>query len=228
MLLARPSGHLDVLGSIPPVYRKAVLEQCQRRSLPKGAAVWTQGDPADCVAFLYSGKAMSSYQSRNGKTGTTGFWCAGDLLGAGDLGGSTARQMTVRCVEPCVVYLLPFERFDDLVRRFPELAQAMIRAMSVRLRWVSLLAVTLETESALQRICAVLLALSERFGAACEQGVLIELNLTHENLAAIAGVSRQFANSTLRELRRRGLLANRKRSLIITDTAALDRLANRL
>lgn len=225
MLYPRPNGHLDVLGSIPPVYRKAVLEQCQRRSFAKGATVWSQGDAADCVGFLYSGKAMSSYQSRNGKTGTTGFWCAGDLLGAGDLGGSTARQMTVRCLEPCVVYLLAFERFDDLVRRFPELGQAMIRAMSVRLRWVSLLAVSLETESALQRIGAALIALSERFGARCEHGVLIELNLTHENLAAIAGVSRQFANSTLRDLRRRGLVASRKRSLIITDPAALEKLS---
>lgn len=226
MRYVRPTGHLDVLGSIPPVYRKPVLEQCQRRSLPKGDKVWTQGDPSDCVAFLYSGKAMSSYQSRNGKTGTTGFWCAGDLLGAGDLGGSTARQMTVRCLEPCVIYTLSFERFDDLVRRFPEVAQAIIRAMAVRLRWVSLLAVTLETQSAFERICAVLCALSERFGTNCEQGTLIDLNLTNENLAAIAGVSRQFTNSTLHELRARGLIVNRKRMLIITRPAALEELTH--
>jgi len=221
----RPSGHLDVLGSIPPTYRQAVLEQCVRRQFAKGRTVWSQGEPADCVAFLFSGQAMSSYQSRNGKTGTTGFWCAGDLLGAGDMGGSTTRHMTVRCLEPCVIYTLSFERFDDLVRRSPELALAIIRAMSVRLRWVSLLAVTLETQSALERICGVLLALSERFGSACGEGTLIDLNLTNENLAAIAGVSRQFTNSTLRELRGRGLLLSRRRALIVTDAAALEQLA---
>lgn len=225
---ARANGHLDVLGSIPPAYRKAVLDQCERRHVPKGKTLWTQGARAEFVAFLFSGKAMSSYQSRNGKIGTTGFWCAGDLLGAGDLGEpATARQMTVRCLEPCVIYTLSFERFNELVRRFPELAQAMIRAMSVRLRWVSLLAVTLETQSAVERICAVLIALSERFGTACEQGVLIDLNLTNDDLAAISGVSRQFTNATLRDLRSRGLLLSRKRSLIVTDPAALDELAHR-
>jgi CRP-like cAMP-binding protein len=224
---ARADGHLDVLGSIPPAYRQAVLEQCERRSVAKGKTVWSQGEPADCVAFLYSGKAMSTWQSRNGKTGTTGFWCAGDLLGAGDMGGSTARHMTVRCLEPCVIYTLPFERFNDLVRRFPELASAIIRAMSVRLRWVSLLAVTLETQSAFERICGVLIALSERFGIPGEGGVLIDLKLTNDDLAAIAGVSRQFINSTLQDLRKRGLIAGRRHNVVITQPDRLQELAYR-
>ncbi|MBA2412237.1 MAG: Crp/Fnr family transcriptional regulator [Burkholderiaceae bacterium] len=81
----RADGHLDVLGSIPAAYRKAVLEQCDRCLLAKGQTMWKQGDRAEYVAFLFSGKAMSSYRSRNGKTGTTGFWCAGDFLGAADI-----------------------------------------------------------------------------------------------------------------------------------------------
>jgi hypothetical protein len=39
---------------------------------------------------------MSWYQARNGKTGTTGFWCAGDFLGAADVGTFSTRQQTVR------------------------------------------------------------------------------------------------------------------------------------
>lgn len=222
---ARPTGHLDVLGSIPPAYRQAVLEQCERRVVAKGKTVWSQGEPADCVAFLFSGKAMSSYQSRNGKTGTTGFWRAGDLLGAGDMGGSTTRHMTVRCMEPCVIYTLPFERFNDLVLRFPELAQAMIRAMSVRLRWVSLLAVTLETQSAFERICGVLIALSECFGVPGEDGVLIDLKLTNDDLAALAGVSRQFTNATLQDLRKRALIGGRGHRVVVTRPGGLEALA---
>ena len=221
----RADGHLDVLGSIPAEYRSAVLEQCERRVLRKGELIWSQGERAECVAFMLSGKAMSSYQSRDGKTGTTGFWCAGDILGAADLGTPTTRMMTLRCLEECVIYTLSYERFDALVRRFPELAHAVIRALSVRLRWVAQLAVRLETHSAFERICAVLCALCERFGAPSEHGVLVDIKLTHDDLAAIAGVSRQFANSTLRGLQKRGLLATRKRSLILTDLGALDALA---
>ena len=50
-------------------------------------------------------------------------------------------------------------------------------------------------------------ALSERFGVPSDDGVLIDLKLTNDDLAAIAGVSRQFTNSTLQDLRKRGLIA---------------------
>jgi CRP/FNR family cyclic AMP-dependent transcriptional regulator len=221
----RTDGHLDLLGSIPPAYRKAVLEQCKRRVLARGELIWAQGEPAEYVAFLFSGKAMSWYEARNGKTGTTGFWCAGDFLGAADVGTVSTRQQTVRCLEECVIYTLSFERFDDLVRRFPELALAVIRALSVRLRWVAQLAVTLETQPAFERICTVLLALSERFAADSDEGVRIDLKLTNEDLAAIAGVTRQFTNTTLHDLRKRGLLITRRQNLILTDRAAIEKLA---
>src|SRR4029077_19388123 len=133
-----------------PTYRKAVLEQCKRRVLAKGELIWSQGEPAEYVAFIVSGKVMSWFQARNGKTGTTGFWCAGDLLGAADVGTGSVRQQTLRCLERCVIYTLSFSRFEDLVGRFPELAVAVIRALSIRLRSVAQLAVSLETQPAVE------------------------------------------------------------------------------
>ncbi len=220
-------GHLDVLRSIPEEYRSAVVEQCERRVVRKGRNIWDQGEPAEFVAFLVSGKAMSVYQSHHGKTGTTGFWCAGDILGAGDLGSKTTRQMTVRCLESCVLYTISYPRFHALIRRFPELGEAVIQALSLRLRWVARLAVMLETQSGYERVCAVLLALADRFAAPSAQGTLIDLKLTNEDLASISGVSRQYVNATLGDLRKRGLVRMRKRDIILPDCEKLASAAPR-
>ncbi len=217
-------GHLDVFGAIPTEFRTAVLEQCARRVLSKGQTIWNQGEPAEYIAFLVSGAAMSLYQDRTGKTGTTGVWCAGDILGAGDLGLRTTRQMTLRCLQSCVMYTLSYARFQKLLRLFPELADAVIRALSLRLRWVAQLAVMLQTQSGRERVCAVLLALADRFGRTAEQGTLIDLQLTNEDLAAISGLSRQFVNATLGDLRKRGLLRAQRRSIVLVDSEALARL----
>jgi CRP/FNR family transcriptional regulator len=216
-----PTGHLDVLAAIPAEYRAAVVEQCDRRTFRNGQTVWTQGDAAEYVAFVVKGKAMSLYQSPSGKVGTTGFWCAGDIIGAGDLGSRTTRQMTVHCLEPCVLYTLSYIRCNALVDRFPELAHAIIHALSLRLRWVARLAVILQTESGYQRISEVLLALADRFGVQSPHGVLIDLKLTHEDLASMSGVSRQYANITIGELRKRGLVRVEKRAIILTDCTRL-------
>ena len=215
------TGHLDVLAAIPSEYRAAVVEQCDRRAFRRGQTVWAQGDPAEYVAFVVKGKAMSKYQSPSGKVGTTGFWCAGDIVGAGDLGSRTTRQMTVHCLEPCVLYTLAFDRFAALVERFPELAHTVVHAVSLRLRWVSRLAVILQTESGSQRISEVLLALADRFGVPSPNGVRIDLKLTHEDLASMSGVSRQYANITLGQLRKRGLVRLETRSIILIDSTKL-------
>jgi CRP-like cAMP-binding protein len=221
----RADGHWDVLGGLSPSCRDAVIAQCKRRSVAKGTTLWVQGAPAQFLAVVDSGKVVSHYQARNGKAGTIGFWCAGDIVGLGDIGVINTRQHTLRCLERCTFLILPFEDFYELVRRFPEFGLAVIRAFSIRLRWVAQLAVNLETGSASERICAVLLTLSERFGVPCEEGVLINLQLTNEQLAAIAGVTRQFTNSTLRALRERGLLASRQRAIILTDVTGIERIA---
>ena len=220
-------GHLDVLGAIPPEYRDAVLDQCRKQCLGRGETVWHQGDAAHHVAFLVEGKAMSTYHSPSGKAGVTGFWLSGDLLGAGDLGGAGVRLMTVRCLDDSVIYTLETDRFYAILRRFPEFAQQIVRALSIRLRWVAHLALILETHSTLGRVCGVLLALAERFGQAHEDSVIISLSLTHDDLAAMVGVSRQFMNSTLRELRQKGFIRLGRRRIIILDPERLERLACR-
>ena len=47
--------------------------------------------------------------------------------------------------------------------------------------------------------------------------MLLDLKLTHEDLASMSGVSRQYANITLSNLRKRGYLRMQKRSIILTD-----------
>lgn len=53
---------------------------------------------------------------------------------------------------------------------------------------------------------------------------LRDLKLTNEQLAAISGISRQFTNSTLQTLRKRGLVSG-GREIVLTDLAALERIA---
>lgn len=223
----RAHGHLDVLDGLPAACRDAVIERCKRRTVAKGKPLWTQGEPARFLAILTAGKVMSLYEARNGKAGTIGFWCTGDLVGLSDIGTVSTRQHTVRCLEACIFLTLAFEDFEDLVRRFPEFGLAVIRAFSLRLRWVAQLAVNLETNSAFERTCAVLIALSERFGRPGDGGILIDLELTNEQLAAIAGVTRQFINSTLQSLREQGLLSSRGRLMMVPDLGALEQIAYR-
>ena len=62
----------------------------------------------------------------------------------------------------------------------------------------------------------VLLALVESFGVEREEGWLIDLSLTHEDLASMVGVSRQFVNGALNHIKQAGLIELGKRRIVVT------------
>ncbi len=214
-------GHLDVLGSIPRAQRKAVLEQCTRHDFERADTLWTQGDQGGYLAFLIRGKAMSSYHSPGGKAGITGFWSDGDILGAADLGGSERRQMTVQFLAASTVYTLPLVSFYAMLEQYPELARQIVRALSVRLRWVARLALGLATHSTEDRVRGLLLARAASFGIDDEQGLSIDLRLSHEDLASMVGVSRQFVNGALNNFKHAGYIRIGNRKIVITDLQGL-------
>ncbi|HEX6317515.1 MAG TPA: Crp/Fnr family transcriptional regulator [Burkholderiales bacterium] len=219
------SGHLDVLAAIPQEHRRLVLAQCGQRRYRKGEIIWRQGDAAPMVGILGEGKALSEYRSSGGRTVITGLWSSGDLIGALNLSAYNVHQMTVRCLESCLVHTLTVEEFYALVRSYPEVAEAVVRALSVRLHWYNHLTLVLGTLPAFERVCGMLLALSEHFAVNTADGLLIDLNLTHVTLAAMVGVGRPFLTVTLSQLERSGHLRSSQRRILIRDPAGLKALA---
>lgn len=218
-------GHLDFIHAIPDEYRGAVLDQCTVKSYRKGEIIWAQGDAVYALAFLASGKVFSLFHCANGRSGAVNFWSSGDILGAELIAGEdTTRQASLRCLEDATIYYLEWAKFQTIVRRFPEVAYAVITALSVRLRWAIRLVHILQTQTAFNRVCSVLLGLAERFPVETPGGTMIDLDITHEDLGAIVGVSRQFMTVTLHELEHRGLLSNARKRITLTDLERLREL----
>jgi CRP-like cAMP-binding protein len=220
-----PGGHLDVLEFIPIEYRNAILQQCNKLLIKKDHILWNQGDTADYIVFLAEGKLISTFLNPNGKASVTGLWVVGDILGAADLAGTPTRLMTFRCLEDSVVYTLALDRFMAIINRFPEVSHAIIKALAIRLRWVAHLEAALKTQTIFERICAVLLALAETFGVRRDDSIVINLRLTHSDLAAMVGTSRQTMNLTLHNLERKGAISLQNRTITITDEKELKTLA---
>jgi CRP/FNR family cyclic AMP-dependent transcriptional regulator len=222
---AAAHGHLDFIAAIPGEYRDSVLEQCTVKSYRKGEIVWSQGDAVNSLAFLAAGKVFSLFHGANGRSGAVNFWSSGDILGAELIAGEVnTRQTSLRCLEDATIYYLEWPKFDAIVRRFPEVAYAVITALSVRLRWAIRLVHILQTQTAFNRVGSVLLALAERFPVQTAGGTMIDLDITHEDLAAIVGVSRQFMTVTLHELEHQGLLSNTRKRITLTDLEKLREL----
>jgi len=218
-------GHLDVLKGIAPAHQRVILGQCTARHCKRGATILNQGDRADFVAFVGKGQAITLYHAPNGRVGASGIWTVGDILGASYLHNPVSRHTTVKSIQAMTLFCLPHASLLKIMQQFPEFAEAMLKAVSARLRWAHNLTHIVQTLPAFERVCAILVSLAERYGIQDADGVLIDVSLTHEHLAAFVGVTRQFATVTLHELVAEGLITIRDRRIIVHDRRRLRRRA---
>jgi CRP/FNR family cyclic AMP-dependent transcriptional regulator len=65
----------------------------------RGQAVFTQGDPADCIFFIQEGKVIVTVISEQGKEAVIAFLEAGDFIGEGCLTGRPRRISTARALD---------------------------------------------------------------------------------------------------------------------------------
>lgn len=129
----------------------------------------------------------------NGSYVTLGLWGAGDVVSPIL---STADPYQIECLTSVEATLLPLERYEyineALIRQFQQL-QAFIEILHCRPVEVSLL--------------RLLSWLAKKFGREVEKGHLIDLRLTHQEIAEILGITRVTVTRLLRGFEQQGAIA---------------------
>lgn len=115
--------------------------------------------------------------------------------------------------------LISIEREDFLtfLSKHPELNRAAILLLCKRLRWCSELLEDFLFNDALKRLVSKLVALSEKHDNLVNS--LIEI--TQDDLAKMAGSSREVVNRNLQLLQDKGLIFLQRKRIIIPDVARL-------
>jgi CRP/FNR family transcriptional regulator, cyclic AMP receptor protein len=170
----------------------------------------------------------------------TTFTAAGDqvvlrVYGPGDLLGAEAalpprpqpRSETVIALTACTALLVPAARFADLLDRNPAIARACSVAMLHRARAADEHA-KLRHGDPRFLLARILLDLACRAYAGGADGITIPADLTQDDLASMAGVSRSTITRTLQSLRQADVLQTGYRTITITDIDGMRRIATHM
>jgi CRP/FNR family transcriptional regulator, cyclic AMP receptor protein len=182
-----------------------------------------KGDPADEFFVMLRGKAKVTARGTGGTD--TGF----AVMGRGDVFGETAlldggtRSATVTAIEDCDLVVLKREGFLWLLKQHPEISLHLLAVMAARLRALSERVEERAFLSVKARLAQQLVSLTGRYGSAQQNSA--ELNLSQEELGALAGAGRESVNKQLRDWTRQGLLSQGRGKILIRDVAALRAVA---
>ncbi len=91
--------------------------------------------------------------------------------------------------------------FDDACRRVPDFGVEVIKALSFKVRWVTMIVANVTTKDTRSRLCQLLLAFGSLFGAEDDDDILLLRKFSLGDVGMMIGCSRQWTTSTMGELR---------------------------
>jgi CRP-like cAMP-binding protein len=214
----RPEAFLSRLA---PDDHQALTRCARRRSFPKGAVLFWEGDPADEVMILVSGRAKAWVGSPDGREVILNMLEEGDVLGELSAVDGEPRSATVTTLEPVEVLIMVRTAFCDLLSDRPGIALVMLRIVTEKLRASSQRQLEFATVDALGRVCRCVLDLADRYGEPGVDGRRVQVPFAQHDLAAWTGLSREAVVKGLRSLRELGWIQTSGRWLTLINEDAL-------
>jgi CRP/FNR family transcriptional regulator, cyclic AMP receptor protein len=201
----------------------ALEERAVRRTFARGQPLCHQGQVADRVMILISGRVKVSSTTAAGREVVLAFLAPGELLGElGALDGAP-RSASIVALESVEVMALAPRDFLRFLALHPSVVAALLRTLSERLRDSDVKRIEFAALDTLGRVAMRLLELCERFGERSDEHVDVLLPLSQDELAGWAGASREAVARALYTMRSLGWIETSRRRIRVLDVAALRR-----
>jgi CRP-like cAMP-binding protein len=213
---------LQLMETLPLSVREAIRRNATTVRLRAGERVFEQGRPHSGIFVIEKGSVRTFYASSSGKEITLAYWSVGHFVGGPELFGRGVHVWSAEAASPCVLSWIQGNALRELALQDSALAMGLIDALIVKGRCYSSLAQILATKPARGRLAELLLALADR-GAPPAAGKESEVprHVTHEQLAAIIGSTRQWVTATLARFERDGYVEIRPESIVILNPRGL-------
>lgn len=144
----------------------------------------------------------------------------GDVLGYGEWYSKYSHK--AECVDPISGWSFLREPFQKLLHSTPNLQECMIKALCQILAIKDERISALENHSVSNRVAAVLLSLTEKFGKETAEGLYIGVKLDRDTIARLAGTVTESLSRQLSELEEENIIARNGRAILIKDRPKLE------
>ena len=213
----------SVLKNIPMFadLRDEILEKIsslmQKRLYKRNNMILMEEDAGDTLFILNHGSVKITRMSDDGREVILSILGDGDFFGEMSIFDGESRSANVIALEDSEVFVLKRGDFLDLLEKHPKIAIALLQELAIRLRRSDQQIEGLSLSDAESRIAMSIIRLAEDLGVIKLGQVIIDNLPFQQDVANMAGTSRETVSRMLKLLERKGWIQRRGRQLIITN-----------
>ena len=204
-----------------PVERLTAIAGALPRRVRNGTTLVRQGEPIDAVYIVIRGAVRLSAVLLSGREVVFGILGAGDLFGEAALLEDPTSPVDARAIATTDLLPVPLPVLEAVFARRPATATQVVRMLAARLHRTSAALEDALARDVAARVCRTIVDLASRHGIPEPEGILVRLPVTQDEIAKIAGTSRESVNRTIASLSARGLVRAGRAGIVVRDIGAL-------
>ena len=219
---------MDIFSGLSDEEYRVIDRDSQSLFLRKRQLLPFQGTAQQAVYFVKKGSIKLVRTSPDGHSFII------DILGPSTLFGELEgvldtddTDITVEALEDTLLCMMRRKDFDRLMELAPALGTRVTAFSGLRLRKIQNRLVDMLYSSVEARLAKTFLDLAAEFGVVRQDGMLINLRLTHNDFACLIASTRETVSTVLSSLCRRGVIDFRDHRVLLTDPEHIKRLACR-
>ncbi len=178
----------------------------KRKSYEKENIILLEEDIGSALFVITKGKVKVSRVSSDGREVILTILGKSDFFGEMAILDGLNRSATVTAIEDSELFIIQRNDFIDLLKSHPEIAISLLQELTRRLRAADIKIKALSLKDAEGKVATVILQIAEDLGKIKHRVVEIEKLPLQQDLANMAGVSRETISRTLHSFAKKGLI----------------------
>ena len=170
----------------------------------KGEIVYRQGDPANSVFYVQTGKVKKTLLSEQGKEAVVAVFGTGDFFGERCLAGQARRFATVSTITESAIMQIPKAKIVEVVYKEPAFAELFIAHLLARNGRIEADLVDQLFNSSEKRLARTLLLLANFGKEGAPEPILAKIS--QQTLAEMIGTTRSRVSAFMNKFRQLGLI----------------------
>jgi CRP-like cAMP-binding protein len=222
-------AHSGLFAPLSEQERAGVARQFTPHQYQKDEYLFWEREPAEWLVFVTEGQVKMIKHSESGRETILATFGPGQIVGEVGVLVGEVYPASAQALEPTSTLNLRRDDYVELVRRYPDLAWALIQELGHRLQGAHETIRSLAVEKVERRVARVVLRMANTAGERLDDGtVRISVPLSRQDIADMAGTVIETAIRALSKFQKQGLIETRDGHIVLLEAHRLVAIAEEL
>ena len=219
-------GRLPFFRHLSPEAIQEINRLFEDRDVAAEQAIYFEGDSGEYLYLVATGKVKLLRHTSTGREVLLDILRGGEYFGNLSVLSGQSYSETAIAQTNCCILQISAQNFKKVLGWYSDVTIKVLEAVGQRLESSQEIIKQLSVYTADQRIAASLLRLAKKMGEQKQEGLLIQLPLSRQDLAAMTGATIETVSRVMSRFSAEELISTGRKWVIINDLARLEQIVN--